>query len=302
MKIKTPKIWQAATPDDKQRKALEQRSSLPQNQDRKASANKLTIKRDLPIRLEALSVEKHLLTAHRYWRIAFVSLPIDFLFLSFPTTAEEPWSGELALDLLLPIAVVALLITVFPVLEHLRKLLVSTQTQIAKSSSALGWIVIPFIALLLLGDMIVRIGASGLIPIFIAVIIAVRATLEARKTFAERQATLKRLQHDRTEWVMQADQQIFLMAIAPILLARSIPFTAGLATALGALNSIWFPPFWAVGAVMLLAHAPRREDFIVPCPRCASWTSRALVHLKICPNCDRAAFWSSQAPDQKKNT
>lgn len=104
-------------------------------------------------------------------------------------------------------------------------------------------------------------------------------------------------------WIDQISQNLFILKIAPIISSRLISLISAIAALQGVYTSGYFALFTLTSLFFLLAMTPRREDFYIPCPKCAAWTSRIFYDSFGCPSCSEKMYkgYSNRVVHQLSN-
>lgn len=253
----------------------------------------------LPERVERLSGVYFWQQTMKLHQIMLLTLPIDSLLLyanlKIMKNPAAQSTVEMITFVLLGITLLAfnkgLLFSAIYTLQKIQR-----KFSMAKNNR-LAWIVLGIIAAVTVVDVLFRISASS--SSYISVIMAglflsgagynfyreVRAKLQQDKNF----------ENDPILWLEHTNQQIFTVAVVPLVSARLIATMGALLAPFAPNPSLAFLLYLGASLSFLLFLTPKKEDFIANCQRCAQFTSRALAIAGYCPACDRQRFQKKEA-------
>ena len=205
------------------------------------------------------------------WKLALISLPLDLLVLAWPTPFKpEPAAAE-AGSLLLLAAAVGL--SFRPLVLRLMALRRTGYGQAAAWRKGLVYGVIGVVAAAGLLQCLAALIAGDALKALAIVAFYATAGWSMLHKFVSVEEQAGKTPEGSPAAQAQASasllKQLYYLAIARIVLARSMSLWAVVVTASGAAGAIYCSVYALLALLMLLAAAPAREQFIGRCRRCS---------------------------------
>lgn len=237
----------------------------------------------------------------RIWTIAFLTLPIDLFLLhtdlSYFAKDLPPVLGSLALLVLLSLGFV------------IREPFVDSLSTIrSKRDQAISWlersnvIIIFLVGIIFLIQVLESTFESiNLAPIIMTVIFAWGIVSSLIQTGSERKKRETLYRENRSLWLDDSNKLVFYFSLAPILSARLLSLAGFVYQSAGMLRYADSITALILSGILLSILKPEKAQFIVPCSRCASWTSRVLKSYQYCPKCSSEKFVRTES-DKDSNS
>ncbi|MDC0358663.1 hypothetical protein OAO01_07600 [Oligoflexia bacterium] len=231
---------------------------------------------------------------NRIWHIALLTLPLDALLLLIRLhhLRQDPLSVtslsiEPAIALLLAVGVL------FSFREQLISLLSKLQSFQKKFQASSKRYPLIIVALIGAAILVVSLAQEDDLNALSVVAIAFGAIVGAASWYTalkQTQAYQSKLATDRGFWIEDTSKYIFFINIIPIVCLRAISFAAAINAVVTGGGLTPFVTCFFASFLLLLCLAPQVSHFLIPCKRCASWTSRAFTNSEYCPRCEELIF------------
>ncbi len=228
--------------------------------------------------------------AHRRWKIALYTLPIDLVVFAFLSeTNNLPTADIEVVRLALSLSLVLGLFAAFR--EYFLDLILQLQgfrNRIETVHSNYPYLISIVVAGAILVDLAMQLSQLGKIPVFFLFLVAAFLFPKWLRSVVKQAMLRKQNKKQRATWTINA--QIFLLITVSIMLARLPGLIAafGLSLTSGSLTSMLL--YWALSLLLLLAAEPHEDHFIICCKRCGQRASRAFKNTFSCPRCEQLGF------------
>jgi hypothetical protein len=234
----------------------------------------------------------------KVWLWLTISLLLDFAPLFFPFTRIAPISellltaGTILLIALLPFIRMEWLWNTYVKLRDARE---GLETQVKKSWTLIGLGLLVVIPIIELGMRFMHIGGWWILPVvLVAFIQGIRTTIAEHKKGAARRTVLEQ---NLALWVEAENRKVFVLNLLPLVLARGATLLLSFGNAVGANDPMTQALVFVLGYALFLILKPIRNNFIVACPRCATWTSIVLREKGFCIGCAGEKFVAVNGPN-----
>lgn len=218
------------------------------------------------------------------WQITLLSLGLDLLaplmlngWLPLPSAFEISWLCAL---LILPA------IDQRRVQRSISRLRTAHKARIAASSSTIPLAILAVVFVIFAGKSLLLLGSSGIIPIVVTLIMLGLASKHALHAYREGLADRETLKSNAWAHVQRWENQLLIISLLPILLARAISLCGVIAYVPTEQSPLrWI--FIGVSLILLLILRPQRGFFISHCSRCKQSVPIAFAELGSCMSCDQ---------------
>ncbi|MCB0334315.1 MAG: hypothetical protein KDD55_12490 [Bdellovibrionales bacterium] len=240
--------------------------------------------------------------AHRWWKIALFSLPIDLLVFTFLRSRNTLPSVDIELvHLSLSIS---LALGLFAALrEYFLDLILQLQgfrSRIESVHSNYPYLISIVFGGLILFDLLTQVSELGKIPVFFVLILA--AFLFPRWLRSVVKQAMLRQQASRSKMSWTINQQIALCISISLLFARLPGVVAAFGLSLSGGDFLSMLTYWTATLLLLVSAEPHEDHFIICCKRCGQRASRAYKNTFSCPRCEQLGFRSSANTLKAKQT
>lgn len=234
------------------------------------------------------------------WRLLIASLPFDALLASrdlhdTPLAAQADQVRGLLVALLVAVFLCDARSQLFTLGERIS----GFRKQLEQRTRRFQWLAIGFILAAIVADLAAKMANTSVLQILAvsAVVLVVSARRFARD-LKEVRARSQRLQDDTALWIETENRKVFLITAVPLALARAVSLGGAFLASISDDPIRTYLVWLAAATALLLGGIPKREDFIIACPRCGNWTSKVLHRMRKCPSCTPADF--GLAPEEKR--
>ena len=217
------------------------------------------------------------------WQTLLLSLGLDLLIAAF-ATPRVPLSTGFALAILSALMVLPFIDQhrVHTILSRLRGV---HKKDISVSSAVAPLIMVALASVALLGKFIAFIGVSGLFPAIAIMIIIGGVIKHAFQTYREGQQDIESLRNNAWFKVARWEQQLVIVSLAPMVLARAISLCGALSIVPEGSNHLRLI-FFGTSFLFLLMLRPHKPLFLSSCKRCKQPVPIVLSDLGSCLGCD----------------
>ncbi len=287
--VKKPDEEQSNSEQSSLKEAQEKEGKTPatsKEQGEQVSREPITDKKPLrPIRFT--SRYYYALTL-KYWHWLMLSSPIDLVLL-WPDTSflKDSLSSQIFFSLWVFLVSLS---AIFVARDYIINALLhvgNSQTKIALLSSRYSLFILGFLAAVTFTELTNKLGGVSISSLLVAALITIVAIQSIRKTLHEQHEHHGLMEDDRSFWIEQNNRKVFLIAMTPLLAAR-------LASPIGILYAIMqdLPLYLlllypSISWMLLFIFFPSEKHFMIPCRGCGIKTSTVLMHLGLCPVCER---------------
>lgn len=217
------------------------------------------------------------------WQTILLSLGLDLLIATF-ATPRVPLSTGFALAILSALMVLPF-IDQHRVHSTLSRLRGVHKKGISATSATIPLVMVALASVALLGKFIAFIGVSGLFPA-IAIIIVIGGVIKhAVQTYREGQQDIESLRNNAWFKVARWEQQLVIVSLAPMVLARAISLCGALSIVPEGSSHLRLI-FFGTSFLFLLMLRPHKPFFLSSCKRCKQPVPIVLSDLGSCLGCD----------------
>ncbi len=218
------------------------------------------------------------------WQTLLLSLGLDLL-LATVVTPRVPISSGFTLAILSAVMVLPF-IDQQRVHKTLGQLRSAHKKGLASASATIPVAMVTLATVALLGKTLAFVEVSGLFPAIVVVIMLGGVIKHTLNSYREGQKDIESLRSNAWSKVARWEQQLVIISLAPMLLARAISFYGVLSIVpeeSGALRLIFF----GTSLLLLLILRPHKPFFLSTCQRCKQPVPIVLSDLGSCLSCDK---------------
>ncbi len=226
--------------------------------------------------------------ARRLWQLLLLSVPLDLTFVWIHGQTALPLNpplASLARGILVMVVVLCSLALVRQRVIELLLALDKLQSRFSKLSQTQVLVILGVFGAVIFAEAALRFGEVSIVALLAALLVAMVAVREIRKTIAEHRRTRQEFSRNRSLWVERANYIIFVFNIVPMMAARVLSFCGGVLLLSGEISLLAFLCFLVSSEGLLLYLEPLKSHFQTLCRRCAQRTSLALLGDGLCPSC-----------------